>query len=319
MNNYFPHDSNARNSDKLLPVRMKYGAEGYGIYFMLLERLREEKDYTSIKDYNMLAFDLRVDSGKLKSIIEDFGLFAFTDDGECFYSDSFKKRMEIKDAKSKKLSEAGRQGAEKRWNKSDQEGKPKGSYSHPIANATENDSKKRKGKETKVNESKVNNTAKETDKEKPQQSTDNISDAVPREKLALNTFQNNIGVLSPIVNEKIANWVKDFTDKGTDDLEANEIINHAIEIAVSKNARNWSYVNGILKSYYNSNLFTLANIQASEDEFKAKRQLNDRYNKPRVFEQGTEWSEKNREAEMSDKDADKMIAEANARLERLHT
>ena len=156
MNNYFPHDSNARNSDKLLPVRMKYGAEGYGIYFMLLERLREEADYTSIKDYNMLAFDLRVDAGKLKSIIEDFGLFAFTDDGECFYSDSFKKRMEIKDAKSKKLSEAGRQGAEKRWNKSNQEAKPKGSHSHPIANAKENDSKERKEKESKGNKRKEN-------------------------------------------------------------------------------------------------------------------------------------------------------------------
>lgn len=157
MNSYFPHDSNARNSDKLLPIRMKYGAEGYGIYFMLLERLREEADYTSIKDYNILAFDLRVDSGKLKSIIEDFGLFAFTDDGECFYSESFKKRMEIKDAKSKKLSEAGKQGAKKRWNNSNQEGKPKGSDSHPITKSSLEDGKKRKLKETKGKESKEEN------------------------------------------------------------------------------------------------------------------------------------------------------------------
>lgn len=154
MNSYFPHDSNARNSDRLLPVRMKYGAEGYGIYFMLLERLREETDYTSIKDYNILAFDLRVDAGKLKSIIEDFGLFAFTADGECFYSESFKKRMEIKDAKSKKLSEAGKQGAKKRWNNSNQEGKPKGSDSHPITKPSLEDGKKRKLKETKVKENK---------------------------------------------------------------------------------------------------------------------------------------------------------------------
>ncbi|MDK8252671.1 DUF4373 domain-containing protein, partial [Enterococcus faecalis] len=47
---YFSHDSNARNSDELIPVRMKFGAEGYGVYFMLLERLREEGNYTSIKD-----------------------------------------------------------------------------------------------------------------------------------------------------------------------------------------------------------------------------------------------------------------------------
>ncbi len=121
VNNYFSHDSNARNSDKIIPLRMKYGAEGYGIYFMLLERLREEPEYMSVKDYNMLAFDLRVDSAKVKSVIEDFGLFVFTEDGKYFYSESFKKRMEKKDAKRSKLSEAGKRGNEKRWGKKREE------------------------------------------------------------------------------------------------------------------------------------------------------------------------------------------------------
>ena len=115
MNNYFSHDSNARNSDKLIPLRMKLGAEGYGIYFMLLERLRDEKDYMSIKDYNMLAFDLRVDASKVESVIEDFRLFVFTEDGKYFYSEGFKKRMDIKDNGFIKRSEAGKKGAAKRW------------------------------------------------------------------------------------------------------------------------------------------------------------------------------------------------------------
>lgn len=115
MNNYFSHDSNARNSDKLIPLRMRWGAEGYGIYFMILERLREEPEYTSVKDYNMIAFDLRVDTGKVKSVIEDFGLFVFTDDGKYFYSESFKRRMTQKDEKSRKLSDAGKKGNERRW------------------------------------------------------------------------------------------------------------------------------------------------------------------------------------------------------------
>ena len=41
---YFSHDSNARNDEKILAVRMKYGAEGYGIYFMILERLETLTD-----------------------------------------------------------------------------------------------------------------------------------------------------------------------------------------------------------------------------------------------------------------------------------
>lgn len=149
---YFPHDSNARNSDKLLPVRMKFGAEGYGIYFMLLERLRDEPTYMSVKDYNMLAFDLRVDAQKIKAVIEDFGLFAFTDDGKCFYSEGFIKRMNIKDSKSKARSEAGKKGAENRWGKEKNGNaiaKPLDKDSNAMAKPYQNDGKESKEKESK--------------------------------------------------------------------------------------------------------------------------------------------------------------------------
>lgn len=115
--NYFSHDSNSRNDEKLLAVRMRLGAEGYGVYFMLLERLREESDYMSIKDYNMIAFDLRVDSKTIKSVVEDFGLFVFTDDGKYFYSESFNRRMKLKDESKQKRSEAGKKGMKSRWQK----------------------------------------------------------------------------------------------------------------------------------------------------------------------------------------------------------
>ncbi len=117
LSRYFPHSSNARNTDKLINLRMQCKAAGYGVYFMILERLREEPEYMSVKDYNMIAFDLRVDASLIKSVVEDFGLFVFTEDGEYFYSESFKHRMEIMDSKTKKLSEAGKKGNEKRWGK----------------------------------------------------------------------------------------------------------------------------------------------------------------------------------------------------------
>ena len=112
---YFSHDSNARNSDKLIRLRMRHSAAGYGVYFMILERLREEPDYMSIKDYNIIAFDLRVDAALVKSVIEDFGLFVFTEDGKYFYSESFSKRMGIMDETRKKRSEAGKSGMASRW------------------------------------------------------------------------------------------------------------------------------------------------------------------------------------------------------------
>lgn len=112
---YFSHEQNARNTPKILKIRMKYGAEGYGIYFMILERLREDKEYMSVTDYNVIAFDLRVDASKVKAVVEDFGLFVFTENGEYFYSEILNENMEIKDEISKKKSEAGKKGAAKRW------------------------------------------------------------------------------------------------------------------------------------------------------------------------------------------------------------
>lgn len=114
---YFSHDSNARNSDKLLAVRIKHGAEGYGIYFMILERLREESDYTSSTNYDVMAYDFRVDSEKIRSIVEDFGLFEFNEDGSRFYSPDFNERMDMKDKNAEKLSRAATVAANKRWSK----------------------------------------------------------------------------------------------------------------------------------------------------------------------------------------------------------
>lgn len=146
---YFPHDSNARNSDKLIRLRMRHKSAGYGVYFMILERLREEPEYMSVKDYNMIAFDLREDASLIKSVVEDFGLFVFTDDGKYFYSESFSRRMEIKDEQSKKRSEAGKKGLEKRWESNKDMANATNNDSKAIANATESNSNKKEIKENK--------------------------------------------------------------------------------------------------------------------------------------------------------------------------
>ncbi len=141
MNNYFPHDGNTRNSDMIIPLRESMGAEGYGIYIMLLERLRTQPDYISVRNYRTLSFDLRADADKIKSVVEDFGLFIFTDDGTRFYSESLMQSMQIKDDKSAKA----RESARKRWEKCERN-----------ADASKNDANK--VKETKGNNSKENKT-----------------------------------------------------------------------------------------------------------------------------------------------------------------
>lgn len=99
---YFPHDCNARNDDKLIAVRMMHKAAGYATYFMILERLGESSDNMSVKDYNVIAFDLRVGADIVKSVVEDFGLFEFTEDGKHFFSNRFKVQADKRREKSEK-------------------------------------------------------------------------------------------------------------------------------------------------------------------------------------------------------------------------
>lgn len=208
---------------------MKYGAEGYGIYFMILERLRDEKNYMSVKDYNVLAFDLRVDAGKVKSIVEDFGLFAFTDDGECFYSEGFNKRMEIKDEKSKKRSEAGKKGAERRWQKnSNANGKAK-------VMSPDSDSKESKGKETKGKESKESSES---------------SNTKHSESSAVRYWLNQVNPAeAPMIIESIDYWVKDFNGQ-------DKIVILAIDEMLQNGAKSYKYLDRVLKSWESAKLDT---------------------------------------------------------------
>jgi hypothetical protein len=82
---YFTHDSNARNDEKILEMRAIYGYEGYGLYWAIIEMLRDASDNKlSIKSIIALSIALNYDSKMLKKFIEDciniFGLFILDGD-----------------------------------------------------------------------------------------------------------------------------------------------------------------------------------------------------------------------------------------------
>ena len=116
---YFNHDCDARNDEKLIALRIRYGAEGYGVYFMLIEMLQAAPGCVLEKDYKALAFDLRVSARRIKSIVEDFGLFTPTDGGNKFYSERLIKYANEVDESYERYAEAGRKGMKARWNKSE--------------------------------------------------------------------------------------------------------------------------------------------------------------------------------------------------------
>ena len=140
---YFPHDSNARNDQRIMKVRMEYGFIGYGIYFGLIEILREQANYTlSFDDLESIAFDLRVELDVIEDIVNNYYLFEIDDD--YFYSKSLKRRMEKLDLIKEKRAEAGRIGGK---SSSKSKASAKAKVKHLEAS---------KVKHSKVNKSKVN-------------------------------------------------------------------------------------------------------------------------------------------------------------------
>ena len=135
---YFTHDSDARNSSKMIDMRSQLdgmtAAAVYGVYWMMVERLRGEENYACAKNYKRLAFDFRVDEEFIRSVVEDYGLFDISEDGKIISSHGLQERMALMDAKSA----AGKKGAENRWKKNRKEMAQNGTS---MADAEKTDSK----------------------------------------------------------------------------------------------------------------------------------------------------------------------------------
>jgi hypothetical protein len=145
---YFSHDSNARNDVKILKLRRVFGAEGYGIYWMLIETLRDQKGYCMpIDSVGDLEFDYRVSREKILSIINDFDLFTIHN-GMVFYSQSLIERMKPLEQKRQRAVDA----ANKRW--LDAAKGDANAYANAYTNADA----------SKVKESKVEKSTLETEK-----------------------------------------------------------------------------------------------------------------------------------------------------------
>ena len=139
---YFSHDANAKDDPKILQLRMHLGWEGYGLFWGLIELLRNQPDYRMQKHYMSIAFALQTDQKKIESLVNDFDLFAT--DQDLFWSESLLKRMELKEEKSEKM----RNAANKRWNK---DSDAKAMHKHSKSNA-----EAMQLKESKVNQIKEN-------------------------------------------------------------------------------------------------------------------------------------------------------------------
>jgi hypothetical protein len=141
---YFSHDSNAQDDPKCMILIDQLGMEGYGIFWALIERLRNEKDYTlPINLANAFAKRWQTSKEKVEAVIKNYGLFVVEND--IFYSERLRYSM-IEKSEKARISVSCR--------------KDRTTVQRPYNDRTTTDLQKvtNKVKESKGKKSKINNT-----------------------------------------------------------------------------------------------------------------------------------------------------------------
>ena len=196
---WFKHDANAKDDPKCLVLIEELGAEGYGIYWMLIESLRSETDYRLPHAVTKaLSRRFNTSEEKVLTVISRYGLFE--SDDESFWSDSLLRRMNAYDEVKEKRRLAGKRGGEARAANAKQD------PSNSQANAKQVPSKTLANREEKRRIEKIR-----VEKSKPKSDTDLARDQWNADKsepvrIYLEVFKRP---LRSFPRDKIATYVTD--------------------------------------------------------------------------------------------------------------
>ena len=73
---YFSHDANAKDDFKIMLLIEELGLEGYGIFWILIETLREQQNYKyPLKLLSVLARKYNTTLAKLEVVVRNYHLF----------------------------------------------------------------------------------------------------------------------------------------------------------------------------------------------------------------------------------------------------
>lgn len=118
-NQYFQHDFNARNSLQIQALIREFGAEGYGVFWAIVEMLHEKKNRLPLKEYvySGISAQIRSEIKKVEEIIRFcIKTELFREKKSVFSSTRVKRNIIKRLGISKTKAEAGRRGAEARQN-----------------------------------------------------------------------------------------------------------------------------------------------------------------------------------------------------------
>ncbi|GAI99345.1 unnamed protein product [marine sediment metagenome] len=94
---YFPHFAGSRNDRKIKRLRKDLKSDGYACFFMLIEVLREQADFSyPVLDIDLLSDDFGISEAIVKATISNYGLFNFVEreNEQMFFSPKFNEFMQ---------------------------------------------------------------------------------------------------------------------------------------------------------------------------------------------------------------------------------
>lgn len=78
---YFPHDSNAKDDEKCIILLEELGPEGYGIFWILVETLRDNPRYRArLKILPAIARRYNTTHEKVRAVVTRYDLFVIEED-----------------------------------------------------------------------------------------------------------------------------------------------------------------------------------------------------------------------------------------------
>lgn len=107
---YFKHDINASEDDKICELLANGGYEMFGYYWRFVEYLYSRGGFVYKNKLNSVAWILHMEIDKLNDLIYKFGLFVDSD--ETIYSKRVLNEVQEFEAQGKRMAEIGRKGGQ---------------------------------------------------------------------------------------------------------------------------------------------------------------------------------------------------------------
>jgi len=127
-----------------------------------------------------------------------------------------------------------------------------------------------------IREKRKEKREKEKEKEKDKEKSEMVED-----EISISPFkffeENGFGILTPHVGQKVNAWIDDLSE---------ELVLHAMKITIENGKSNWSYVEAILKDWFNRKIKNVEEVQALEIQRK-KQQLP--FRRPSKEEKVPDW------------------------------